>query len=404
MFSYITAGESHGKMVTAVLKQVPSGIPMTTEVINRELARRQQGYGRGGRMKIETDQVEITSGIRHGFTLGSPITLLIQNKDWANWEQVMAVEPVESDRPEGSPMTNPRPGHADLTGGIKYNTRDLRNVLERASARETAARTAVGAVCRQFLRQFGIEIRSHVIQIGSVQAPNWAQLISSGQLDPTDAIAVNGYFTQVEESVVRCGDSQLETEMIQLIDAWREAGDSVGGVVELIVTGLPVGLGSYIQWDEKLDGKLAQSLISIQGMKGVEFGLGFAGAGLPGSQVHDQIYYRSEMRSGQFYRSTNRAGGLEGGMTNGEPLVIRVGMKPIPTLMNPLHSVDIESKEEIFASKERSDVCAVPAASIVTEAVVAITIAQALATKFGGDSLEEIHRNYEAYLDYVRQY
>ncbi|MCK4260439.1 MAG: chorismate synthase [Halanaerobiales bacterium] len=403
MFTYFTAGESHGKMLTAIIKKVPSGLSLTKEVINQELARRQRGYGRGGRMKIEKDKVEITSGVRHGSTLGSPIALTITNWDWENWQEIMTVEPLDECN-NNQPMTNPRPGHADLTGAIKYNTYDVRNILERASARETAARTAVGAVCRQFLRQFGIEIKSHVVQIGEIKAPVWGELIESGQVIFADLNQVKEYFNQVEESPLRCGDSEIEEKMIELIDNWKANGDSVGGVLEIVVTGLPVGLGSHVQWDEKLDGKLAQGLISIQGIKGVEFGLGFKTAGLPGSKVHDQIYYETSQDGGNYTRSTNFAGGLEGGMTNGEPLIIRAVMKPIPTLMNPLHSVDILTKEEIFASKERADVSAVPAASIVAEGVVASVLAKVFATKFGGDSMVEISRNFEEYQSYVRKF
>ncbi|AZR74180.1 chorismate synthase [Anoxybacter fermentans] len=405
MFTYLTAGESHGKMLTAIIKKVPSGLSLTAEMINKELARRQRGYGRGGRMKIEKDRVQITSGVRHGLTLGSPISLIIKNKDWENWQDVMAVEPLADEEHQIEPMTNPRPGHADLPGAIKYNTRDLRNILERASARETAIRTAVGAVCRQFLRQFGIEIFSHVVQIGDIKAPTWGELTDKkGEIVVTDNKAIKNFFAQVEKSALRCGNPAIEEKMIHLIDTWRDAGDSVGGVFEIVVTGLPVGLGSYVQWDERLDGKLAQALISIQGIKGVEFGLGFSGAGMPGSKVHDQIYYQASSNGGKFYRTTNRAGGLEGGMTNGEPLIIRAAMKPIPTLMNPLHSVDILTKREIFASKERADVCAVPAASVVGEGVVAIVLAQVFAAKFGGDSMAEIRHNYKQYQAYVRSF
>ncbi len=405
MFTYLTAGESHGMQLTTIIKKVPSGLWLTAEMINQQLTRRQQGYGRGGRMEIEKDRIEITSGIRHGRTIGSPISMQIKNRDWENWQEKMSVEPLDfgCNREE---MTNPRPGHADLVGGIKYNTYDLRDILERASARETAARTAVGAVCRQFLREFGIQIWSHVVQIGDLTSPNWTQLtteqISVNLDDPGE---VKEYFALVERSPLRCGSPEQQAKMIQLIDNWQLAGDSVGGVFEVIVTGLPIGLGSYVHWNERLDGKLAQALVSVQGMKAVEFGLGFGGSGLPGSLVHDQIYYaEQDTIGGYFYRTTNGAGGLEGGMTTGEPLIIRVGMKPIPTLMKPLHSVDIVTKEEVYASKERADVCAVPAASVVGEGVVAIELAQAFAAKFGGDSMTEIRDAYEKYLEYVRQY
>lgn len=403
MFSYLTAGESHGKSLTTIIKKVPSGMPLTTEMINHDLRRRQMGYGRGGRMKIEQDQIEITSGVRFGKTLGSPIALNIKNRDWENWQEQMAVEePIAVQNL--ATLTNPRPGHADLAGGIKYNCHDLRNILERASARETAARTAVGAVARQFLRQFGIEVWSHVIQIGPIKAVNWLEMCDKVRtINPNNIEEVKNYFADVDDSSLRCGDHLITEKMIKLIDEWKDKGDSVGGVFELIVTGLPVGLGSHIHWDEKLDGKLAQGLISIQGIKGVEFGLGFEAAEVPGSLVHDQIYYQPERECG-FVRSTNQAGGLEGGISNGEQLIMRAAMKPIPTLMKPLHTIDILTKEEVYASKERADICAVPAASVVGEAVVAIILAKAFLEKFGGDSLEEVKHNYEQYLEYVRSY
>lgn len=416
MFTYLTAGESHGKMLTAIIKKLPAGLPLSEAAINNELARRQCGYGRGGRMKIEQDRVGITSGVRHGLTLGSPVTLIIKNRDWENWEKAMSIEPLSySEKEDGDSRaiirseSNPRPGHADLAGAIKYRTWDVRNILERASARETAARTAVGAVCRQFLREFGIDVHSHVVQIGSVKAPTWYEL-------PVGHIPAQlaQFMAQVESSPVRCGTPEREAEMIQLIDQWRANGDSLGGIFELIVAGLPIGLGSHVQWDERLDGQLAQALMSIQAIKGVEVGAGFEGAGWPGSRAHDEIYYRGEAggtnsgvdapRSSLFYRPTNYAGGLEGGMTNGEALIIRAAMKPIPTLANPLHSVDLLTRAETLASKERSDVCAVPAASIVGEAAVAIVLAQAFAAKFGGDSLSEMRANYEQYQNYVRDY
>lgn len=401
MFTYFTAGESHGKRVTAIIKRVPAGLTLETDLINKELIRRQEGYGRGGRMEIEKDRVQISSGVRHGKTLGSPITMSIENKDWENWQEIMGIGPQTED--QGEAMTKPRPGHADLAGAIKYNSRDMRNIIERASARETAARTAVGAVCKQFLSQFGIKVFSHVVQIGSVEAPTFGALEQIEQNRSEYNIkSVNNYFDRVEKSPLRCGDKEIEEEMIELIDNWQEAGDSVGGVAELVVFGLPVGLGSHVHWDEKLDGKLAQALIGIQAIKGVEFGAGFESAALQGSEVHDEIFYDQD-RS-RFYRPTNRAGGLEGGMTNGEPLVIRIAMKPIPTLTNPLHSVDIDSKQVRFASKERADVCAVPSASIVGEGLVATVLAKTFSKKFGGDSMGEIIKNYKAYLEYINSY
>ena len=433
MFTYLTAGESHGKTLTAIIKKIPSGLPLTQEMIDVELARRQCGYGRGGRMKIEQDRVEITSGVRYGKTLGSPLTLQITNRDWINWTKVMSIEPLDEvvlvgDAEQsmdvefagsvekhatatagifGKMEVQPRPGHADLTGAIKYRTKDMRDILERASARETAARTAVGAVCREFLRHFGVEIWSHVIQIGKVIGPDWYELALVEDKDnyPPPRVPIRHYFAEVEKSPVRCGDERIAQRMMHQIDSCREEGDSLGGVFEIAVTGVPVGLGSYIQWDERLDGKLAQALTSIQAIKGVEFGIGFDLAGRLGSQAHDEIFYQRYMdEGGEFYRSTNYAGGLEGGMTNGESLVLRAVMKPIPTLTNPLHTVDVLTKEETFASKERSDVCAVPAASVVGEAAVAIVLAQAMASKFGGDNLTEMQDNFRRYLDYVRNY
>jgi len=394
MFTYITAGESHGKILTAIIKCAPSGMKIDIDAINKELNRRQKGYGRGKRMNIESDKIEITSGVRNSITLGNPITLNIQNKDWENWNKIMNVEGDCFDN--SNQLTNPRPGHADLTGGIKYNTYDLRNVLERSSARETAIRTAVGAICKQFLNRFKVRIYSHVIQIGSVSGNCWSEL---GGLVRTE-----DYFNTVEASPVRCGDKNIENQMISLIDDYKFNKDTAGGVIELIVTGLPIGLGSYIQWDEKLDGDIAKALMSIQAIKGVEIGLGFKSSSLPGSKVHDEILYRKEKDGGIFYRTSNNAGGIEGGMTNGEALIIRLAMKPIPTLMQPLLTVDVISKESTSASKERSDTCAVPAASIVAENVLAITLAQAFSKKFGGDNIEEMIRNFDNYISFIHNY
>ena len=401
MFTYLTAGESHGKEITAIIKQVPAGLKIKKDLIDQELIRRQGGYGRGGRMDIEKDRVEITAGVRHGITLGSPITLVIENKDWENWQKEMSPEPADGKETEAA--TKPRPGHADLAGALKYNTKDVRNILERASARETAIRTAVGSVCKQFLSKFDINIYSHVIQIGSVKASSWQNLdVTDKRSGEYNQEKLGKYFKKVEDSPLRCGNKEVEKEMIKLIDDTKQKGDSIGGMIEILVFGLPVGLGSHIHWDEKLDGKLAQALISIQAIKGVEFGAGFKSAKLRGSKVHDEIYY--EQDSSQFYRSSNQAGGIEGGISNGEPLLIRMAMKPIPTLKNPLHSVDIKSKETRFASKERSDVCAVPSASIVGEAVASAVLARVFSKKFGGDSMQEIHRNYQSYMDYLKHY
>lgn len=381
---YLTAGESHGKCLIAVVEGVPAGLELSQEDINKFLHRRQQGYGRGGRMQIEKDQVEFLSGVRGGKTLGSPITLSINNRDWANWQNIMSAD-KEADLLQRV-VTRPRPGHADLSGAIKYGHRDMRNVLERSSARETAARVAAGAVAVKFLEALDIEVFSHVVRIGSVQ------------------VKANPSFMDIRakasQSPVFCVDPEAEQQMLREIDAAKAKGDTLGGVFEVIGLNLPVGLGSYVHWDRKLDGKLAQSLMSIQGIKGVEIGLGFAAASMLGSQVQDEIAYSSEKG---FYRTTNNAGGLEGGMTNGEPLIIRAAMKPIPTLMQPLQSVDLWSKEPFAAAVERSDVCAVPAASVVGEAMVALTLAEAILEKFGGDHLEEIRSRVESFRSYVRR-
>ncbi|ERJ11654.1 chorismate synthase [Haloplasma contractile] len=395
MFSYLTAGESHGEMLTAIIKSVPSGLKIDQTMINVELKRRQSGYGRGGRMAIEKDRVKITSGIRHGITLGGPIALLIENKDWKNWSKTMSVNEEDASFIDRV-LTNPRPGHADLVGGIKYNTYDLRNILERSSARETAIRTAVGAISKQFLSEFNVEVYSHVVGIGRIKSKKWYEL---PEIDQTSE-----YFKKVEKSSLRCGDSKKETEMKYLIDTSRRNGDTVGGIIELIITGLPIGLGSFVQWDEKLDGDLAKALMSIQAVKGVEIGLGFEATELPGSKVHDEILFNKHNEEASFHRSSNHSGGLEGGMTTGEPLIIRVAMKPIPTLMKPLRTVDVVTKENKTASKERSDSCAVPACSIITEAVASITIAEAFSKKFGGDSIAEMKQNYRSYSEFVKKY
>lgn len=399
MFEYITAGESHGPRVTAVIKSLPAGLRVEVEKINEQLYRRQQGYGRGGRMKIESDQVIINSGLRHKQSLGTPLSMTIENKDWQNWIEAMAPDKERSDEVEA--LTNPRPGHADLPGALKYNHRDLRNVLERASARETAARTAVGAVAKQFLSEFNLNVYSHVVQIGSLESESWTDLKAKDPERFENENAVKEYFSSLDETPLRCGDSSKTEAMKDLIDSWRENGDSVGGVFEIVVTGVPVGLGSHVHWDLKLESKLAAQLMGIQAIKGVEIGSGFKGAGLPGSKAHDEIFY--DLKQG-FHRSSNQAGGIEGGMSNGEELIIRLAMKPIPTLAQALHSADIISKKETTAAKERSDVCAVPAASIVGEAVTAIVLAQSAADKFGGDSMLEIKRNYKNYLEQLRKF
>ncbi len=382
---YLTAGESHGPSLTAIVEGLPSNLEVDAADINRHLARRQEGYGRGGRMKIEKDQVTILSGVRWGKTLGSPVTLSIRNRDWENWQQTMS--PEAKDRQPDVAVTHPRPGHADLSGVIKYRQQDARNILERSSARETAARVAVGALCGIFLRALGIEVLGYVTEIGGICAR-------------TSMDDYRKRFALSEASACRTYCADAEQVMIQTIDAAREAGDSLGGVVEVAVLGLPVGLGSHVHWDKRLDGRLAGAMMSIQAFKGVEIGLGFEAARRPGSQVHDEIL----LQNGSFRRRTNRAGGLEGGMTNGEPLVVRGAMKPIPTLYTPLQTVDLNTRQPFAAAVERSDVCAVPAAAVVAEAVVAIEVAAAVLQKFGGDCLEEVRQNYAAYERYVREF
>jgi chorismate synthase len=399
MFEYLTAGESHGPRLTAVIKNLPSGLELDIEKINEQLFRRQQGYGRGGRMKIESDKVIINSGVRHKKTLGSPLSMTVENKDWQNWLEIMAPDKERGTDIEA--VTNPRPGHADLAGAIKYNQKDIRNILERASARETAARTAVGAVARQFLEKLNIKIYSHVVQIGSLKSEKWNDLKERKSEQLQTAVDVEKYFGELDNTPLRCGDQSKTEEMKKLIDSWRANGDSVGGVFEIVVRGMPVGIGSHVHWDLKLESKLAAQLMGIQAIKGVEIGAGFKGAGLPGSKVHDEIFY--DIDKG-YYRSTNQAGGIEGGMSNGEDLVIRLAMKPIPTLAAALRSADIITKEQTTAAKERTDVCAVPAASIVGEAVTALVLAQSTAEKFGGDSMTEILRNYESYLGYTAEF
>ncbi len=403
MFKYITAGESHGPEVTAVIKSLPAGLKIDIDKINEDLFRRQQGYGRGGRMEIESDSVKITSGLRSGLTLGTPLTMRIENKDWKNWQTVMSPDGLNED---AEILTNPRPGHADLPGALKYNFRDLRSVLERASARETAARTAVGAIAKQFLKEMNIEIYSHVVQVGTIKSDSWAEIkkkekseIETAEYKDLAPEKIKKYFKKVEKSPLRCGIENKTEEMIELINSWRAEGDSVGGVFEIIVRNIPVGVGSHVNWDYKLDSRLAGALMSIQAIKGVEIGAGFDTAARPGSKVHDEIFYNKEKG---FYRKTNNAGGLEGGISNGEEIVLRLAMKPIPTLAKPLHTADLITKEERQAAKERSDVCAVPSASIVGEAVSAAVIAQSFCKKFGGDSMGEIKRNYKSYLEYLK--
>ena len=373
-----TAGESHGPGLTCILEGMPAGLTLDQDAINRDLARRQLGHGRGGRMKIERDQVEVTAGVRHGRTLGGPIALQVANRDYANWEERMNPWPVETAIAE---VHLPRPGHADLVGTQKYGLTDVRNILERASARETAARVAGGAVAKAFLRELGVQVFSHVIQITSVQAPRRHDLTAQD-------------FDDVDESPVRCLDAEATKEMVAEIDRLRKANESLGGVFEVIAFGLVPGLGSHVSWEERLDGRLGQAILSIQAIKAVSIGDGAEVAGVPGSQAHDEIFYDDE--SG-YYRETNRAGGLEGGMTTGAPLVVRASMKPLPTLTKPLRSVDIATHEPAEALRERTDSCTVPAAGVVGEAMVAFVLADAYRRKFGGDHIDDVGATLRAY-------
>ncbi len=383
---FLTAGESHGKGLVAILEGIPANLELSSDDINKELTRRQKGYGRGGRMKIEKDKVEFIAGVRFGKTLGSPIAMAIWNRDFENWKERMK---AEDQPPEGyNPFTRPRPGHADLVGGIKYNQRDLRNILERSSARETAARVAVGAVCKKFLSEFGIKIGSYVKVLGGYKVKEMPLDLWSRHL-------------KAEQSEVRIPNPLEDNYVKTLIDKAKEKGETLGGVIEVFALGVPPGLGSHIQWDKRLDGRIAQAMMSIQAIKGVEIGSGFATGYLPGSKVMDEIGY-SEQKG--FFRYTNNLGGLEGGITNGEPIVVKIAMKPIPTLMSPLRSVDIETKEEVKAMKERSDVTAVPAASVVAEAMLAIVLADALLEKLGGDFMEEVKERFELYLKHVKNF
>ncbi len=386
MLRFFTAGESHGPSLTAIVEGFPAGVTIDVTRMNHDLARRQQGYGRGGRMKIEKDEAQIHSGVRWGESLGSPITLMVENKDWRNWEKRMS--PFAEDRNDKIAVTRPRPGHADLTGVLKYHHRDVRNILERASARETAARVAIGGLAKCLLQPFGIRIMGYVSEIGGIVA-------NHANMTPEEI------FTRAETSPVRLADTVAEEQIIALIDQCQQLGDTLGGVVEVVAAGLPPGLGSFAQWDRKLDGRLGHALLSLQAVKGVEVGLGFATAKLPGSQVHDEIAF--DQQHG-FVRHSNNSGGLEGGMSTGEPLRVRVAFKPLSTLMRPLRSVDIVTKEPVEATIERSDVCAIPAAAVIAESVVAFVIAQAFLEKFGGDSLTEIKRNYHGYMEQVRNF
>jgi chorismate synthase len=375
MLRFLTAGESHGQCLTAILEGIPAGLKIDLAKLNKDMARRQMGFGRGGRMKIETDKAEFLSGVRFGETMGDPITLKVANRDWQNWTDRMAV----MGEPFGDKVTAARPGHADLVGVLKYDRKDIRDILERASARETAARVAVGGVAKALLAECGIKVASHVINIGGVK-------IDSAKVD----------ITKIGEtdSELNCYDKAAEEKMKEAILAAMKRGDTLGGVFEVVITGAMIGLGSHIQWDRRLDGKLAAAMMAIQAMKGVEIGEGFRYADIAGSQAHDEMFYDENKK---VYRKTNHAGGIEGGMTNGEPIIVRVAMKPIPTLMQPLASVDIQSKEAVAACKERSDVCAVAAASVVGEAMAAITIADALLDKFSADNMTDLKAAIAAY-------
>jgi chorismate synthase len=404
---YMTSGESHGKALAGIIEGIPSGLCLSSEDIDRDLKRRQGGYGRGGRMKIESDHAEILSGVRWGKTIGSPVTLLIENKDYKNWIKGMSPDAMyESSIPA---VTRPRPGHADLAGAIKYDRRDTRDILERSSARETAMRVALGAVAKKFLSEFDIHVGSYVVQIGKQKTE-----IRSMHLKEKELLEI---FRKAEKSPVRCPDENVTGKIVKLIDRTLRDGDSLGGIFEVFVTGAPVGLGSHVQWYRRLEGRLARALMSIQAIKGVEVGLGFEMSTKSGSEVMDEIFYRAkrnppkaersaktENTIGGIYRKTNNAGGIEGGMANGMPIILRAAMKPIPTLKKSLRSIDILTKNPVRAAYERSDICAVPAASVIGEAMTALTIADAFLEKFGGDSVTETRRNYISYIEYVKNF
>src|SRR5271155_2469885 len=388
MLRFLTAGESHGPELVAVIEGAPAGFEIDVGRINNDLARRQKGYGRGGRMLIEKDEARIVSGIRFGRTMGSPVTFIVENRDYKNWEKRMSADP--RDRGEAKVVTRPRPGHADLAGVLKYNLADIRDVLERASARETTARVAIGAFARQLIAPFGVQVLGYVVSIGSVQA----------SVPP--AMAIEELTRVTEDSQVRVADPEAERAIIAEIDACKKEGDTLGGIVEVVAVGLPVGLGSHVQWDRKLDGRLAHALLSLQAVKGVEVGIGFEAARVRGSQLHDEIGYDRELR--QFTRHSNNSGGPGAALSPGEPLRVRVAFKPLSTLMRPLKSADIKSKAEAVGAIERSDVCAIPAAAVIAETVVAFELANAFMEKFGGDSLAEITSNYRNYLEQVRNF
>jgi|SRR5579871_98265 len=387
MMRFETAGESHGECLVATIAGLPAGIPISLDAINHELWRRQQGYGRGGRMKIETDRAEIVAGVRHSRTIGSPVAIIIRNKDWQNWTQALPVEESDGVEDKRKPVTRPRPGHADLAGAIKYNFHDARYVLERASARETAARVAAGAMAKALLRVFEIQVLSHVIAVGPVRldrAVCWEEIVA---------------LSRKPEVLLGCVDTETEARMKEVVDEAYRTGDTVGGVFEVVAHGLPAGLGSHVTWDSRLDGRLAQAIVSMQAVKGVEIGFAEEGSASFGSKVQDTIHYDREAH--RFHRGANRAGGLEGGITNGQDVIVRGMLKPISTLRRPLESVDLETREPALAAYERSDVAVVPAAGVIGEAMVAIVLAQAFLEKFGGDSLAETTRNYQGYLQQV---
>ena len=390
MLRFETAGESHGECLVATLAGLPAGIPISLKAVNHELWRRQQGYGRGGRMKIEEDRAEIVAGVRHSRTIGSPVAIVIRNRDWLNWTEALPVEDTEGAAGQRKPVTRPRPGHADLAGAIKYDFHDARYILERASARETAARVAVGAFAKALLAEFGIQVLSHVIAVGPVRlerAVSWKEIVA---------------LSRQPEVLLGCVDEETEVRMKAVVDEAYRTGDTIGGVFEVVAHGVPTGLGSHTTWDSRLDGRLAQAIVSMQAVKGVEIGFAAEGAASFGSKVQDTIHYDREAR--RFTRGANRAGGLEGGITNGQDVLVRGLLKPISTLRRPLESVDLATREPALAAYERSDVAVVPAAGVIGEAMVAMVLAQAFLEKFGGDSLGETRRNFEGYLQQVRSF
>ena len=390
MLRFVTAGESHGEALVTTLSGMPAGVPVDLQRINRELWRRQQGYGRGGRMKIETDQAHVLSGVRHGSTIGSPIAVLLRNRDWKNWTETLPVEDAPGAGEHARPVNRPRPGHADLAGCIKYDYPEARYILERASARETAARVAAGGFAKLLLREFGIEVLSHVVAVGGVELERPASWEEIRALASKDEVLLN------------CVDPETERKMKAVVDTAYATGDTRGGVFEVVVHGAPPGLGSHTSWDSKLDGRLAQAIVSMQAVKGVEVGAAALAAGSPGSEVQDTIHYDKGAR--RFFRGSNKAGGLEGGITNGQDIVVRGYLKPISTLRRPLESVDLTTREPASAAYERSDVAVVPAAGVIGEAMVALVVAAAFLEKFGGDSLGEIRRNFEGYAEQVRRF